>query len=341
MVRASGLRGYSALMQQLGADPASLLQRYRIAPQLLEDDDALIPLRSAVLLLEASATATACPDFGLRLAYNQDISVLGPLAIAMQNAPTVASAVDYASRYLFVHSPGMRLTLHEHSSVSADAAELRFEIHLRNQPVQRQTIDLCIADIHRMLLLLGGNRYHLHAVGLPHTPLAPLTAYTRFFAAPALIEQPYATLHVARASLQANLQAVNDTLRQIAVNYLSLHFRDPNQTLSSRVREALRRTLGTTRCNKSDIAGLLGLHPRTLQRQLLLEHSCFDALRDEVRKETALRYLCETRIPLSQISGMLGLSEQSALARSCKRWFGITPLRLRKQAATTPDSLHL
>jgi hypothetical protein len=32
MVRASGLRGYTALMRELGADPLDMLRRYRIAP---------------------------------------------------------------------------------------------------------------------------------------------------------------------------------------------------------------------------------------------------------------------------------------------------------------------
>lgn len=336
MVRASGLRGYGALMRQLKADPADMLRRYRIAPELLEDDDALLPLRSAVHMLEASAVATSCPDFGLRLAYSQDISVLGPLAIAMQNAPTVASAMDYASRYLFVHSPGLVLTVQGDSAVVPGSAELRFEIPLARQPVQRQTMDLCLGDVHRMLQLLAGDRYLLHAVTLPHTPIAPLAAYRRFFGAPVRVAQSHAGLHIARSTLEASLSTVNDALRQIAVDYLSLHFRDPGQTISSRVRQAFRRTLGTTRGKKADIAELLGMHPRTLQRHLAVEHTSFEAIREEVRKETALRYLSETRVPLTQLAGMLGLSEQSALARSCKRWFGASPSQLRRQAAATP-----
>ena len=83
MVRASGLQGYQSLVRGLGADPLKLLQRQRIAPESLNDDEALIPVRSVVNLLEASAAATQCPDFGLRLAQKQDISLLGPLAIAM------------------------------------------------------------------------------------------------------------------------------------------------------------------------------------------------------------------------------------------------------------------
>src|SRR3546814_5108410 len=66
---------------------------------------------------------TECADFGLRLADQQDISVLGPLAIAMQHAPTVAAALNIISRYLFVHSRGMAL------SVQADSGMVRSEDH--------------------------------------------------------------------------------------------------------------------------------------------------------------------------------------------------------------------
>ena len=84
MVRASGLRGYMTLMRQLGTDPTPLLRRYRIAPASLADDEALIPMLAVARLLESSASAARCPDFGLRLANHQDISVLGPVAIAIR-----------------------------------------------------------------------------------------------------------------------------------------------------------------------------------------------------------------------------------------------------------------
>lgn len=62
MVRASGLRGYEALMRQLGADPVPMLQRYRISAESLADEDALLPLRSVVQLIESSAAVTGGVD---------------------------------------------------------------------------------------------------------------------------------------------------------------------------------------------------------------------------------------------------------------------------------------
>ena len=68
-----------------------------------------------------------------------------------------------------------------------------------------------------------------------------------------------------------HLQSVNESLRQIAVDYLS-RVEAPGQSLTSRVRQALRHTLGGTGGKKTDIAELLGIHPRTLQRQSRRHH---------------------------------------------------------------------
>ncbi|MDP3857362.1 MAG: AraC family transcriptional regulator [Stagnimonas sp.] len=319
-------------MHALGADPVAMLRRYRIAPEALRDDEALVPLRSAVQLFEASASLTRCPDFGLRLAEAQDISVLGPVAIAMQNAPTVASAIETASRYLFVHSPGMSLSVHPRSRLVPDAVELRFELRLSGQTALRQTMDVCLADVHRMVQLLAGKPGGLLAVALPHAPLAPLSVYRRFFGAPVHAEQAHGGLHIARASFEQNLQGVNHALRKIAVDYLSANFGNPEQTVAARVRHALQRSLGATQSGKAAVAALLGMHPRTLQRHLVNENSSFELLRETVQKEMAERYLRETRIPLSQLAGLLGYSEQSVFSRACRRWFAMTPSAVRRSA---------
>lgn len=324
-------------MRQLGADPTRLLERYRIDEAALADEDALLSLRAVVHLLEASAAETHCDDFGLRMSHRQDISVLGPLAIVMQNAPTVRAAMNDASRYMFVHSPGLVVSLHEVSTLAGpDCAELRFELGLSGQPAQRQTFDLCIGDIHHMIQLLGGEQYGLRSVALPHTPLAPVSVYRRFFGAPVLTDQLNGGLHFERSTLDTDLRTVNHSIRRLAMDYLTQQFGSPAQTLSARVHQALRRTLGTPQNGKAAIAALLGLHPRTLQRHLKQEGNSYEAIRERVLQDAALRYLRETRIPMSQLADLLGFSEQSAMTRSCRRWFGQTPSSIRRAAETTP-----
>ena len=331
MLRSSGLQGYTTLMRRLGADPAPLLRRYRIPAGSLTDDDTMLSLRSCIHLLEASAMRTGCPDFGLRLSQVQDISVLGPLSIVLQNAPTVREAWDYTSRHLFVHSPGLVLGIHDKSSVIEGASEMTAEIRLDRLPAQRQTIDLCLADLHNITKLLAAEQYQLLAVTLPHKPLATIEVYRRFFGAPVYVEQPHAALHVSRGTLAADLQGANHALRKITEDYVARHFRVPGESVTSRVRLALRHTLGTPQAGKTDVAALLAMHPRTLQRYLAAEGSTFEMIREEALKSATLHYLGTTDVPLGQLADILGFSEHSALTRSCRRWFGMPPSALRKE----------
>lgn len=330
LVRASGLRGYPALMRSLGFDPVAQLGRYHIDESALDSDDAMVSLRAVVHLLEASAAQTACGDFGLRLSQHQSIDVLGPLSIALQNASTIRAAMDFAARHTFVHSPGLVYTVHEHSAMAEDVVEVSIEIRLSRQPAQRQAIDLCLADIHRFTRLLAGDRYALRAVSIPHTPIAPLRTYERFFGAMVLVDEPNASLYLSRSTLDADLNSVNTTLRRIAEDYIFRNFGSVRSSVAERVRQVLRQTLGTSNHNKTSVANVLAMHPRTMQRRLAAESTSFEAVRDDVRKELATHYLCETTLPLYQISMLLGFPSQSALSRACRQWFGVAPSVLRK-----------
>lgn len=329
MVRASGIRGYRAVMRELGADPAPLLKRHHISARSLDDDDALLPIESTIGLLEASTEATGCADLGLRISARQDIGILGPLGVVIQNAATPLEALRYASRYLFIHSPGLSLTVHEPSTLIERAFEVAVEIRLPGHPAQRQTIDICLGTTHGIAKLLMGAQQHLKAVTLPHAPLAPLSVYRRFFGAPVIANQPRAGLHYDVAGLRTAVPGGNPALKQITEDYLSRHFRVPGDSVSERVRLALRRMLGTPQANKTDIAAMLAIHPRTLHRRLEAEGKSFEAIKEELRQEIALQYLRETKIPLGQLSGLLGFPEQSAFTRSCRRWFGAPPSALR------------
>ncbi len=71
------------------------------------------------------------------------------------------------------------------------------------------------------------------------------------------------------------------------------------------------------------------MHPRTLQRRVREEGTTFEAIKDGVRRGLAQRYLSQPDLPLTQITALLGYSEQSAFGRSCRRWFGVTPRQER------------
>src|SRR3546814_5834265 len=71
------------------------------------------------------------------------------------------------------------------------------------------------------------------------------------------------------------------------------------------------RLLASGNCTNADVASKLNMHPRTLQRRLKEEGSSFEAIKDDVRRDVAARYLSESDLPLTRISSLLGYSERS------------------------------
>lgn len=338
LVRASGLRGYPAMMRDMGFDPVPLLARYRISEASLDGNDAMISLRAAAHLLEASAEATRCGDFGLRLSRHQSIDVLGPLSIAAMNAPTVRDGLMYVVRHLFVHSPGLVVTLGERDPILKDTVEVSIDVRLSGHIATRQTSDLCLADAHNFIRLFAGDRYELRAVSIPHDPLVRRSVYEGFFGARVLPEPASATLHISRDTFAADVQGANATLRQIAEDYIFRNFGAAQGNVADRVRQVLRQTLGTSSCDKSSVASLLALHPRTLQRRLVEDGTSFEALKEEVRKDLALHYLRDTKLPIGQISMMLGFPAQSAFSRACRQWLELTPSAVRSGTHLTSSA---
>ena len=76
-----------------------------------------------------------------------------------------------------------------------------------------------------------------------------------------------------------------------------------------------------------------------MQRKLKTEGTSFEQIKDEVRRDVALRYLGMPDIPFTRIASMLGYSESAVLVRSCQRWFANSPRAIREQLRSDPQKM--
>jgi len=325
LVRASALSGYRELVSELGADPSALLRRFRIRPGVLDDPQAFVSYGSLIRLLEHTANALQCRDFGLRLSTRQDLDILGPLGVAVRNCGTLGEAMQTASRYMFVHSPAISFTPH----VDGERARLVFAILLDRIGSAVQVTELSVGLAARTVALLSDEPHVLTGIHFGHPRFAPSSAYRAHFAVPVEFGCQESAIDLALSALALPIHDASLQLRDLAEDYLELHHTDPGAPLSTRVRLVVQRSLGTGSTSCVDVASALALHPRTLQRQLRDEGTSFERLKDETRAELAQRYLVNRELPMSQVAALLDYSEQSALSRSCRRWFGRSPRQLR------------
>jgi AraC-like DNA-binding protein len=329
VVRAALFRGLPQLVDRLGGDGAALLTRHGVPAGALDGDEALLGSRTVGTMLETAATELARPDLGLRLAEVQEIDILGPLAIALETSATFGDALDCASRFLFAHSPVVRVARTPDPEGAPGVLGLILESP--DEPMRAQTVDHGIGLFHRFITQLHDGPYGLRAAHLPHPPLAPVVRYTGFFGADVRFERHSAVLRVPAGLLSAPLAGANRLLREITLDHLAARFTGPGRRVTDEVRLLLARALGNSPITIGAVARLLALHPRTLQRRLEAESTTFEAILDDVRREAALRLITETDLPLSQVTVMVGLTEQSALSRAARRWWSRTPRALRRE----------
>ena len=327
MVRAQAVRGYRELVAELGGDPVRLLRAAKIKSRAFDQPGTLISFGAMIRLLERSADDLACPDFGLRLAERQDIGILGPLAVAMRHSATVGEAMRCASKYIYVYNAAIGFTVR--TDDGDDQATLAFEILSEHGPNCAQMIEHGIGITSRIVSMLAAGRSHLNQIWLPHPAVAPRATYRRHLGAPVEFDAPLAALSIDRGDLDLTLGEHNEELHARAVDFLGVPSPAGNMSLLVQVRRVVERLLGTGVCGYAEVAEALSMHARTLQRRLRDEGTTFEDIKDEVRRDMAQRYLAHPEVPLGQITALLDYSEQSALTRSCHRWFHTTPTALR------------
>jgi AraC-like DNA-binding protein len=78
------------------------------------------------------------------------------------------------------------------------------------------------------------------------------------------------------------------------------------------------------------IAARMSMSARSLQRLLEENGTSFRRVSERIRRETAQRLLAESVLPLREIARRTGFSDQTALSRAVKTWFGLSPHEMRR-----------
>ncbi len=326
LIRATTLWGYGELVRELGGDPELFRKRFRIPPEVENQEDTFISFDAYVRLLEASAEDLRCPDFGLRLSRWQGLDILGPIAVIARNAQTVLGGLEMIGRYLYVHSPALKLSVAPLTAKTGIA--FTYEVSEPGLTVV-QGYELSMAIVVRIIRLLGGQDARPSAISFTHDQQGSDPAYREALGCPVRFGQTWCGFEVSESLASRRIESAHPETRRIAAKYLESNYLPPTASLSERVAELTRRLLPTGLCTVDAIADQLAMHSRSLQRRLLTEGVRCQDLIDRERRALAATYLAEPGLHLSQIAGLLGYAEQSTLNRSCRRWFGKTPRQFR------------
>lgn len=335
LISASSISGLPDLVRELGGDPDGLLQGAGIDPIVVGAGDRFVPFTAVSALLGRAATDLHTPDFALRLAARQHPDILGPIAIAARNATTVGAALRAVTAHAHVYSPALATTVH----AEGDHAAYEVDIVLRRVPGRDHITELALGVTLSTIRMIAGPHVQPVAISFVHAPIAEPGVYLQHFGVRVDFEAARNAILVPTELLNRRMAQVDPLAHDLAIRLMAGV--DRHTSFEDTVAAAIKRSLPVGAAGLTDVAALMAMHPRTVQRRLGAADLTFDALADQVRRDLADGMLANPNVPLSAIAAQLGYSEQSSLTRSCRRWFGTTPKDRRRTlvcAATTAHS---
>ncbi len=330
LIRAAALQGFETAASTVGVAPQQQLRKVGLPAACLEAPESFIPYAAFMRLLEETAFVGRCPEFGLRLALHQQPYLEGPLTVLMRHAPSLNEALALGAQYGHVFSPVMRASL---VPVADQPALVDVTINIQGglPGACAQATEFVLLGILHVLRWLTDDQVRPVLVLMPHAAINSPQRYAHYLACDCRHEATFAAVRMRLPDLAIQLPARNPLLLQMARSYIEHKYGAGHAMLSDKVRIMLRQRIAMGRVTQTDIAQALGLHPKAMQRRLVQEGERFHALVDSVRRERFVELLAQpTRPSLAQIAVMVGYSEQSALARSCQRWFARSPSALRR-----------
>jgi AraC-like DNA-binding protein len=323
------LLAYGEVVGELGGNSRAWLEEAGITPGAADDPAAHVPLRSVGQLLEETAERLGCPDLGMRLAERQSMqATMQPLDRLFCTAPNIAEAFRCCIRHIVAYNSGLIMELEE--DFDEDGGFLHFQL-LDGLTLFPQLMEQLLLLTHHSVLFLSAGFAKSRTVWMSHLNIAPPVAYAKRFNAVVKFGQEYDGLFFGHADLAARVADCDSKRFAQEAQVIAERFPASSKDIDIRVRQAVFRLLTSAEnCNRRNIAAQLGLQERTLNRRLSKRGTSFEAIRDEVRRNLAFRYLARDDLSLTEIAGRLGYSELAVLSRSCRRWFGTAPRRLRQ-----------
>ena len=247
--------------------------------------------------------------------------------------PDLRKVYRHISRFYSLVSEDFGFALEENDT------ESRFTLTLKNPATDpdHMLIEFFLLLWHRFPSWLTGGSIRLKRLEMAFEVPAHVDEYKLIYPCEHRFNSEQNALVFASRDLERPVVQSMDTLR-VHLDNTPLTWIN-KQRLFPRFSGRVRRTLeADPGIGIKDVCDQLGISERTLRRRLTDEDTTFQTIRDQTRRNLAIRLLCqEDAVPISVISDRLGFSDPAAFSRAFRKWTGQPPVNYRKETLPTSE----
>ena len=313
-------------LETRGQDGTSVLQAAGLKCDALSERNARFPIEQIAAAFEISSQRLNDPLFGLHFGecYAPPTRIAGHYAI--NNAKDLQEALitvrDYRNQMV-----GIPTQLSEESAFT----ELSWTVNVSSFCPRHMNDFMVVRTLNHIQLATGPDWRPMKVDLASEKPESP-SDHFRLLGSNILFGQPENVVRVESDALAMPMPNADPDLYLVARSSLLNPFplKQDDQDPVDRLRRLI-----SVHLEKNDITLALAsenmsMTPHQLRRLLKKHGTCFQCLVDDTRKVAAEYYLLHSELRFSEITFLLGFSDQSVFTRAAKRWFGATPKQLRR-----------
>ena len=331
MQRVGAFSALPRLIEQFGIEPAEVLRSAGLDAGALADPEHRIPYSAFVGAVGCAAERTACPHFGLLAGRMSGLGELGIVGQLVRHSPTVGRALEALTVHQQLNSEGGLAFLLKRG----DFVDLGYAIYHPGTFGTAQMYDAAIATGMNIMTELCGPAWKPYEVLLARARPRDIAQYRAFFKVVPQFDAEYSALRFPARDLALAIVDADPELGRRA----DLRARNGGSPdLLQQVYRALRRLMLENRHSGDDLAQMLAMHRRTLNRRLKDEGTTFQRVLDDVRFGIARDLLENTQVPLDDVAATIGYSAVTPFMRTFRRWSGTTPGQWRRSRSAPSDA---
>ena len=332
--RAVTLTNYPEVARHVGLDPYAMLDRAQLHPTALQDPENWLPATRIMALLEDSAAQSRHDDFSVLLGESRTFASLGPVSLLLRHEGTLRDIVIASIEYRRL------ITEMLHTDLRDDGRTAVLEWNLMPGLQSPQGVQLVTTIAYRILVDGAGVNWQPECVHFRDSAPRNLTTFRRVFRCSLEFESDFDGMSFSSDCLQLPNQFADPELTKHARRLLNLM---PGvrhaDTISERARSTLPLLIANGKADVGEVAKVLDVPVRTLQRRLIREGQSFSTLLNQTRRELAVRYLSSSNQPITAVAQLTGYSALSSFTRWFIAEFGMSPVKWRKLKPLVADDV--
>lgn len=317
----------AALRHLKPAGRETVLRTAGIAPELLSSPQTRVPAAAFAAVWLSVARLLDDEFFGLDR-RRMKVGSFALLCHAVLASENLGQAIRGILRGFAIFLDDVGATL----QVEDDQAAIRVTNRIADPDDRRFATETFLVMVHGLMCWLAGKRITLSRAEFAGERPSYAQEYALLFSGRLQFDASAAAVYFDARLLEAPVVQNAATLKTFLRNAPQSVFLKYKNTHSwtARLRHRLRGSIGSSDWPLlKALAQEFNITPTTLRRRLIAEGTSYQTIKDELRRDAAIHYLCNTRLSVGDISDLLCFKDVSAFRRAFKHWAGVQPSHYR------------